>query len=77
MFFQSIQKQEIYIYLLNEGVDSWRPAWALQVGPSTFVVLLMQDYDPETEDWEFPPGSVVVCREKHGSPVAVSRAEGY
>ena len=78
MLYENIREETIYIPLLNEGTDVWRPASALEVGPRTFVVLLTQPYDPEAEEWEFPPGSVVVCQEKSSSDgvklIAVSRA---
>ena len=58
------RKEIIYIPLLNEGTDVWRPAYGLQVGEQTYVVLLSSDYDPEDEEWEFPPGNIVVCKKK-------------
>jgi hypothetical protein len=64
MLFENIRETTICIALLNEGTDVWHRVRALQVGPHTFVVLLTQAYDPETEEWEFPPGSVVVCQEQ-------------
>lgn len=62
MWPKSFRKEIIYIPLLNEGVPTIRPAYGLQVGEHTYVVLLSSDYDPEDEEWEFPPGSVVVCQ---------------
>jgi hypothetical protein len=64
MLFENIREETIHIAILNKGTDVWRPASALQVGPHTYVVLLTQGYDPEIEEWEFPPGSIVVCEEK-------------
>ncbi|HEX8521983.1 MAG TPA: hypothetical protein VF669_06980 [Tepidisphaeraceae bacterium] len=52
--------EEIDIALLDEDVNVWRPAPAWKIGPSTFIVLRPDDYDPEDEQWEFPPGSVVI-----------------
>src|SRR5690242_19655124 len=46
---------EIYIPLVDEGVDVYRPAPAHQIGPSTYIVLRPDDYDPEDENWAFPP----------------------
>jgi hypothetical protein len=58
--FQNVHRVTIYIELLNEGAFVWRPTSALQVGPHTYVVLPTPDCDPEDEEWQFPPGSVVV-----------------
>lgn len=54
-------KKLIYIRLLNEGTDVSRPTEALELGSGLFRVLPTHDYDPEDEEWEFLPGSVVEC----------------
>jgi hypothetical protein len=61
MFSDNVRRHTIYVGLLNEGTLVWRPAAGLQIGQDVFVVLAT-GYDPATEDWEFPPGSIVVCR---------------
>lgn len=53
---------EIYIPLLDEGVDVVRPTEAKVVGPQEYLILPTPNYDPETETWEFLPGSVVQCK---------------
>ncbi len=69
---------EIYMALLDEGVNVWRPVPALKVDANTYVVLKPDDYDPEGEKWEFPPGSVVVVEDRRIAdgvvPAAVRRA---
>jgi len=50
---------QIYIPLLDEGVDVWRPAPAWRIDPTRYILLRPPDYDPATETWAFPPGSVV------------------
>ena len=64
MWPQSYQKEIIYIPLLNEGIPVYRPAYGLKVGEQTYVVLLSSDYTPRSEEWEFPPGNIVVCKKK-------------
>lgn len=55
----------IFIRLLEEGIDVWRPAQALrQETQNHFRVLEPSDYDPSDEKWEFPPDSVVVCEQR-------------
>ena len=77
--FENIQKETIYIELLNEGTSVWRPTSALRVGPCTYVVLPTPNYHPADEEWQFPPGSVVVGRMQTKSGrevlVATSRAD--
>ncbi len=53
--------EEIYVALLDEGVDVWRPAPAHQIGAQTYVILRPDDYDADDETWEFPPGTIVRC----------------
>lgn len=50
----------IYVRLLDEGVDVWRPVDAIKVNGDTYQIL-EQPYDRETEQWEFGPGDRVVC----------------
>jgi hypothetical protein len=51
----------VYVALLAEGVDCWRPATTETLGvgrcPLTGSV-------PEEEVWEFRPGEIVMCRER-------------
>ncbi|MCU0914158.1 MAG: hypothetical protein MUC88_06310 [Planctomycetes bacterium] len=79
MLFESVQKETIYIAVLDEGTLVWRPVSALRVGPRTYVVLLKPSFEYEGEEWEFPPGSVVVCEKQKRSRgevmTAVSHAE--
>jgi hypothetical protein len=62
--------ETIHIRLLGEGIDVWRPTEGRKVGPMTFEVLPTPNYDDANEDWEFPPGMVVVARyQRHGDEV--------
>jgi len=74
--FQNVRKETIYIELRNEGTPVWRPASALQVGQHTYVILPTPNYDPEDEEWQFPPGSIVVgqMQMKSGGDVLVAVA---
>ena len=57
---------KIFVYLLEEGTDAWRPTEAVSIGDGLFKILPAPDYDPEDEVWEFPPGSVVRCETRQG-----------
>ena len=52
----------IYVYLLNEGVDVWRPVLASRIDESLFRIVVQQ-YDRSVETWEFEPGDVVHCEQ--------------
>ena len=51
----------IYVSLLNEGTDCWRPVKAESLAEGLFRIT---DSQPEGEQWEFQPGQVVLCRER-------------
>ena len=52
--------QEIYVRLLDEGTEVWRPVKAKEVktSPHTFQIL-EQEYCTADEKWEFKPGDMV------------------
>ena len=51
----------IYVALLNEGVDVWRPVQAEHVERDIYRIL-SQPYDRLSEHWQFEPGDVVLCK---------------
>jgi len=51
---------EIYVALLGEGVEVWKPVRAKRVSNNTYRIL-RQPYDRTTETWQFEPGDVVLC----------------
>jgi hypothetical protein len=55
-----MSRTTIYVRLLDEKVDVWRPVEARPVGQNECVIL-GRDSDPEIERWEFRPGDRVVC----------------
>ena len=74
----NIKKTEIYIPLLNEGVPVFRPTRGEIIAGNTFKVLPSPDYDPEVEEWEFPPGTIVKCRVevREGKRLLIAREYG-
>jgi len=51
----------VYVRLLDEGTDVWRPARATALPDGTFQLLEPNSYDPDAERWEFPPLTEVRC----------------
>ncbi len=51
---------EVYVALLGEGVDVWRPVRAEHLGGNIYRISA-QPYDSEVESWQFQPGDTVVC----------------
>jgi hypothetical protein len=54
----------VYVRLLDEGTDVWRPVPATQQADGTFRISEPEDYDAENETWEFPPHTKVECVRK-------------
>ena len=48
----------VYVELLDEGVDVWRPVAATEVRPGCY---LLEGPIPESESWAFQPGAIVEC----------------
>ena len=63
--------QTVYIELLGEGVDVWRP---LQAEPESPAIFRLPPTAPSGETWRFPPGSRVLCetRQLSGGPALVA-----
>lgn len=53
----------IYVQLLNEGSEVYRPVLSKKINDFLYE-LLDNNYDPEDEEWEFLPGTIVVVEEK-------------
>jgi len=51
----------VYVQLLDEGTDVWRPVRATALPDGTFRLLEPDRYDPNVETWEFPPSTKVRC----------------
>lgn len=68
----------IYVRLIDEAVDVWRPVRAEHLRDDVYRVG-EQPYDRTSERWEFEPGDEVVCgliESADGPILAALRAEG-
>ncbi|MEI7846312.1 MAG: hypothetical protein WCK35_10955 [Chloroflexota bacterium] len=54
----------LYIPLLDEGTDVFRPTKGKMIADLIFRVLSTEGYDPNDENWAFPPGSIVKCENR-------------
>jgi hypothetical protein len=52
----------IYVYLLDEGVDCWRPVSAEHVAHDMYHIT--GERPDDTETWEFKTGELVRCKPK-------------
>jgi hypothetical protein len=57
-------RQTIYVRLLEENVDVWRP---VEAEPQADGAFLLPAHAPPDEVWEFPPGSLVECEGRSGN----------
>lgn len=53
----------VYVRLLNEGTIVYRPTKGEKIDNLVFRILPTDDYDPNEEEWEFTPGTIVLCIE--------------
>jgi hypothetical protein len=51
--------ETIYVELLREGTQCWRPVHAEQLGNELYRII---DAMPEDEAWAFAPGETVKCK---------------
>jgi hypothetical protein len=53
-------ESEIFVRLIDEGVDVWRPVRAERLDDDVYRII-DQPYDRDVETWQFGPGDVVVA----------------
>lgn len=54
---------QVYVELLDEGSQVWRPTHAQEIGRELYKLLPTTNYDPEDEAWAFLPGENVRLKE--------------
>ena len=72
---QSALATVIYVPVLDEGTDTYRPVPARPTGPGSYEILPDVPLPPD-EVWAFPPGSQVRCEREilEGHPELVATA---
>lgn len=77
---RNIMEESIYIQLLGEGTTVYRPVPAIRLSDTEYKVKGHDIYDPDDEEWEFLPGSIVRVEtrilEGKESKVAVEQKQG-
>ena len=70
----STDMTRVYVRLLGEGTQVYRPAPATPVGADTVLLLEPEGYDAGDEEWEFTPGTAVrvECQVLEGVDVFVA-----
>lgn len=58
------EKRKVYVELLEEGTDTWRPTYATLAEDDLWILMPTDDYDPEDESWAFLPGQKVCLEEQ-------------
>lgn len=51
---------QVYVSLLDEGVDVWRPVLAEHIRGCMYRIV-SQPYRRDLETWQFEPGDEVLC----------------
>ena len=57
-------KKTIYIQLLGEGTVVYRPVPAIEISENIYKIKGEKIYDPDDEEWEFLPGTIVKVEQK-------------
>lgn len=71
-----MSNREIFIKILNEDIDVWRPVKATQISQYIFKITDTTDFESELDEiLEFKYGDIVKCREKDGDLYASELCE--
>ena len=55
--------EEIYVRLLGEGTDVYRPVKAIKIKAAVFKIEPHPHVNFDDEEWEFPPGATVLVED--------------
>ena len=73
-----IERTTVYVGLVDEGTDVWRPTVAYRLSETVYV-LSNENFDADTETWTVAPGSLITVANQETRtgviPVAVIHAE--
>ena len=66
---------QIYVSLLNEGVNVWRPVQSEHLHGDLYRII-SQPYDRAIETWQFEPDDEVICKMVKSSAGLILAATG-
>lgn len=68
-----IETATIHVYLLDEGIDVWRPVQAHHLGGDRYQITSV-NAAPDDEHWQFSTGDIVRCSKRalSGGPALVA-----
>lgn len=61
---RGVMEEKIYIEILDEGSSCFREVPATKLSANTYLVHGEDLHDPDDEEWEFLPGTIVRVEEK-------------
>lgn len=56
--------RQIFVHLLDEPVEAWRPVQAIEKGDGLYKIVSERSFEPADEHWEFTTGDIVRVREQ-------------
>jgi len=72
----SATDKEIFIKILNEDINVWRPVKAVQIAQYIFKITDTTKFESELDEiLEFKQGDIVKCREKTAISMLLSYYE--
>ena len=60
--FKELDEEIIYVSLLDEGSDVWRPMWAKRIKEMVYKISTDKNFDRTNEKLQFDVGQIVTCR---------------
>ena len=68
--------ERIYVALLDEGVNAWRPVDAERMPDGSYRIGFTVDPAAVGEKWEFQPGTLVTCQPRQSVDGKILAAVG-
>lgn len=70
----TLSKKNIFVKILNEDIDVWRPVLASNLYDDVFRVIDKTNFkDLHDEELEFKFGDIVICQEKDNKFIAYKK----
>jgi len=60
-----MENEIIFIELLNEGANVWRPMEAKKIKENIYEIKFPPSHDPEDEELKYKVGETVICERQN------------